>query len=115
MIATYKQIRETVQRGKLYRLIQPENNEQSVTESVARDGKQVVLFTFLHSSRENYPFPTVRLRGLDENAIYSIAPIQGNTIQGTPIRATGGYWMHHGIDVSLKGDFQAAAFILTRE
>lgn len=115
MIATYKQIRETVQRGKLYRLIQPENNEQSVTESVARDGKQVVLFTFLHSSRENYPFPTVRLRGLDENAMYSIAPIQGNTIQGTPIRATGGYWMHHGIDVSLKGDFQAAAFILTRE
>lgn len=115
MIAAYKEIRETVQRGALYRLIQPEGNEESVTESVARDGKQAVLFTFLHSSRENYPFPTVRLRGLDENAVYAIKPIAGKAMESTPASATGGYWMHHGIDVSLKGDFQAAAFVLTRQ
>ena len=115
MIAAYKQIRETVQRGQLYRLIQPESNEQSVTESVARDGKQAVLFTFLHSSRENYPFPTVRLRGLDESAVYSIKSIAGKAVDGTPDSATGGYWMHHGIDVALRGDFQAAAFVLTRQ
>jgi alpha-galactosidase len=115
MIAAYKEIRETVQRGQLYRLIQPESNEQSVTESVARDGKQAVLFTFLHSSRENYPFPTVRLRGLDENAVYAIKPIAGKAVEGTPTTATGGYWMHHGMDVVLKGDFQAAAFVFTRQ
>ena len=53
MVAAYKSIRETVQRGSLYRLISPENNsEQSVTETVSRDGRQAVAFAFLHSSRE---------------------------------------------------------------
>jgi alpha-galactosidase len=115
MIAAYKEIRETVHRGQLYRLLQPESSEQSVTESVARDGKQAVLFTFLHSSRENYPFPTVRLRGLDENAVYAVKPIAGKAVESTPTTATGGYWMHHGMDVVLKGDFQAAAFVFTRQ
>jgi len=115
MIASYKEIRETVQRGALYRLISPTGHEQSVTETVARDGKQAVVFAFLHSSTENYPFPTVRLRGLDENAVYALKPIAGKAAAGTPASATGGYWMHHGMDVMLKGDFQAAAFVLTRE
>ncbi len=104
-----------MQRGALYRLIQPEGNEQSVTESVARDGNQAVLFAFLHSSHENYPFPTMKLRGLDENAVYALNPIAGKTVEGTPASATGGYWMHHGLDVQMKGDFQAAAFVLTRQ
>ena len=59
MVGTYKSIRETIQRGALYRLITPEHDsEQSVTETVSRDGKQAVVFTFLHSSRELYPIPT---------------------------------------------------------
>ncbi|MDE1175848.1 MAG: alpha-galactosidase [Edaphobacter sp.] len=115
MIAAYKEIRETVQRGELYRLMEPETGEQSVTESVARDGKQAVLFAFLHSSTKNYPFPRVKLRGLEEDAVYSLKPIAGKASEETPVKATGGYWMHHGVDVMLKGDFQAAAFVLTRE
>ena len=115
MISAYKEIRETVQRGSLYRLMEPEKGEASVTESVARDGRQAVLFTFLHSSSENYPFPRVFLRGLDENAVYAVKPIAGKAATGTPESATGGYWMHHGIDVALRGDFQAAAFVLTRQ
>ncbi|HEY8998347.1 MAG TPA: alpha-galactosidase [Edaphobacter sp.] len=115
MIEAYKEIRETVQRGALYRLMEPEKGEASVTESVARDGKQVVLFAFLHSSSRNYPFPTVRMRGLDETATYTLKQIAGKAVEGTPTSATGGYWMHHGLDVQLKGDFQAAAFVLTRQ
>ncbi len=53
MIAQYKAIRETMQRGALYRLVSPDHNsEQSVTESVARDRHAAVVFAFLHSSRE---------------------------------------------------------------
>ena len=33
----------------------------------------------------------------------------------TPQHATGGYCMHRGIDVDLRGDFQAAIFILDRQ
>jgi alpha-galactosidase len=114
MVAAYKGVRETVQRGELYRLVSPVGHEQSVTESVARDGKQAVVFAFLHSSTENYPFPRIQLRGLDESASYTLEPIAGKVSEGTPASATGAYWMHHGVDVQLKGDFQAMAFVLAR-
>ena len=115
MVAQYKTIRETVQRGALYRLITPEDNsEQSVTESVSRDGKQAVAFAFLHSSREFHPFPRVNLRGLDESATYSVNAWAGKLAKDTPQQASGAYWMHHGVDIDLRGDFQAAAFTLTR-
>jgi alpha-galactosidase len=115
MVAKYKSIRETVQRGALYRLITPEHDsEQSVTETVSRDGNQVVAFAFLHSSQELYPFPRIFLRGLDESAIYRATAFAGDFTRGTPTQASGSYWMHHGVDVELRGDFQAAAFMLTR-
>ena len=115
MVAQYKTIRETVQRGALYRLMTPEeNSEESVTESVSRDGRQAVAFAFLHSSRELHPFPRVNLRGLDESATYSVNAWAGKLAAETPQQASGAYWMHHGVDIDLRGDFQAAAFTLTR-
>jgi alpha-galactosidase len=110
MIASYKAIRETVQHGSLYRLISPRGgSETSATESVSIDRKQAVLFTFLHSSQMGYPFPRVYLRGLDPTATYQVTLISGKTAKDTPAAASGSYWMEHGIDVELRGDFQAAA------
>lgn len=115
MVAEYKAIRETVQRGALYRLITPEgDSEQSVTESVSRDGRQAVTFAFLHSSREEYPFPRLHLRGLEENATYRVTALDGKLAADTPAEASGAYWMHRGVDVELRGDFQAAAFTLEK-
>jgi alpha-galactosidase len=115
MVAQYKSVRETVQRGALYRLITPEHNsEQSVTESVSRDGKQAVTFAFLHSSREGYPFPRIYLRGLDAGATYRLAALDGKLADDTPDSASGAYWMNRGVDVELRGDFRAAAFTLQR-
>ena len=115
MIADYKAIRETVERGDLYRLIPPEHgSEQSVTETVARNGEQAVVFAFLHSSTELFPFPRLFLKGLDEDTDYTIHVIAGRVDSETPTHASGAYWMHHGIDMDLRGDFQAAAFTLMR-
>ena len=115
LVAQYKSIRDTVQRGGLYRLISPANgSEQSVTESVARDGKQAVVFAFLHSSQQLLPFPRIFLEGLDENATYQTKSLAGKLSRSTPESASGAYWMHHGVDVELQGDFQAAAFTLER-
>jgi alpha-galactosidase len=111
MIAAYKQARETVQHGSLYRLISPrDGSEVSVTESVAINKKQGVLFTFLHSSQMGYPFPRVYLRGLDPKMTYRVTPIAGVLTKDSPVVASGSYWMSHGVDVDLRGDFQAAAF-----
>lgn len=113
MIAQYKTTRETVQRGSLYRLVLPENNnEQSVTETVARDGKRAVVFAFLHSSMELYPFPTLKLRGLEPTTVYKVAAWEGKLSPGTPAEASGAYWMQHGLDLELRGDFQAAGLML---
>ncbi len=115
LIAKYKSIRETVQRGSLYRLMPPENgSEQSATEYVSRDGAQAVLFAFLHSSAELYPYPTLKLRGLDENAMYKLAAFAGKAMNGTPEVASGAYWMQVGLDADLYGDYQAAGFTLEK-
>jgi alpha-galactosidase len=115
MIAQYKTIRETVQRGSLYRLITPEHgNEQSATEYVSRDRKEMVVFAFLHSSGELYPYPRLYLCGLDARAVYRVNAMDGKLAPDTLTEASGAYWMQHGIDVNLIGDFQAAVFRLER-
>jgi alpha-galactosidase len=113
LTAAYKGIRETVQHGSLYRLVSPENgSEESVTESVSLDKKQAVLFAFLHSSHMGYPFPRIYLRGLDPQMEYRVTAISGTLAKGSLSAASGSYWMSHGVDVELRGDFQAAAFRL---
>jgi len=113
MVSQYKQIRETVQRGSLYRLISPENgSEYSVTESVSQDQRQAVVFAFLHSSRMNYPYPRLYLRGLKADGKYRIKALDGAVHAGTPEIESGAFWMQHGVDVDLKGDFQATAIAL---
>ena len=46
-----QEIRETVQKGKLYRLFSPREGEFTANQYVSQDGKQAVLFAFLHSQQ----------------------------------------------------------------
>jgi alpha-galactosidase len=116
MVAEYKAIRATVQEGALYRLISPESgSEYSVTESVARDGHDAVVFAFLHSSQQGKAYPQIYVRGLDPDAMYSLQVKAGKPADGTVTKASGDYWMHHGFSVALRGDFKAAMLTLDRE
>jgi alpha-galactosidase len=113
MVEQYKEVRELVQRGSLYRLISPRNgSEHSVTESVSEDRSRAVTFAFLHSSTMLYPFPRIYLRGLKPETMYRIEAIDGRLATDTPTVESGAFWMQNGVDVELKGDFQAAAFTL---
>jgi alpha-galactosidase len=115
LVADYKNIRMTVQQGQLYRLISPrDGSSYSVTESVAADGGQAVLFAFLHSSSLLYPYPRIQLKGLDPQARYRLRLLAGKPQEGTPTEASGAHWMTEGIQLTLKGDFQAAAVVLDR-
>ena len=106
----------TVQQGNLYRLISPrDGSAYSATQSVSSDGRQSVLFSFLHSSSMLYPYPRIHLKGLDAQARYRLRVVAGKTEPGTPVEASGNYWMSDGIQLELKGDFQAAAVVLDRE
>jgi alpha-galactosidase len=115
LIAEYKSIRMTVQQGSLYRLISPrDDREYSATESVSEERRQAVLFAFLHSSSMLYPFPRIHLKGLDRQARYRLRVVAGKPAENTPAEASGAYWMSEGIELMLKGDFQAAAVVLDR-
>ena len=113
-VTYYKRIRPMVQRGALYRLIAPEGSESSATEYVAQDGKQAVLFAFLHSQQFGTPFPTVLLRGLEENAMYKVEALDP---QQQPITAnvSGAYLMHHGLDLNLHGDYDSTSLLLEKQ
>jgi len=116
LVAEYKEVQATVQDGALYRLISPAgSSEYSVTESVARDGREAAVFAFLHSSQEGQPYPHLYLRGLDPNAVYRLHIHEGKLPDGVVQDASGDYWMNHGVSVSLRGDFEAAFFTLERE
>src|SRR6202522_1495804 len=89
MVAQYKDVREIVQRGSLYRLISPQKgSEQSVTESVSEDQRHAVAFAFLHSSQMLYPFPTIYLRGLKTDAMYRIEGLDGQLSKNLPAVAS---------------------------
>src|SRR5246500_3186677 len=80
-VAFYKSIRSTVQRGALYRLIAPEDSESSALEYVSTDGRQAVLFGFLHSQQFGTAFPTVFLRGLVDDALYKVEAVDPGQVQ----------------------------------
>ena len=116
LIAAYHSVQPTIVRGDLYRLISPrDGSEMSATESVSRDKSQAVVFAFTHSTQEGRGFPLLQLQGLDLDAEYQLTFIEGKGRAGTPTSASGAWWMHHGVWLDLRGDFQAAAFRLDRQ
>jgi alpha-galactosidase len=113
-VAFYKRIRQTVQRGALYRLIQPQGSEYSATEYVSNDGRQAVLFAYLHSEQFGTPFPTVFLNGLDGQAMYKVEAIDPAQVQ-TLGTLSGDYLMHHGVNLNLHGDYDSTSVILEKQ
>jgi alpha-galactosidase len=75
MVAYYKRIRGAVQHGDLYRLASPREGELSALQYVSADGRQAVLFAFLRHQQFGYHQPAIRLRGLDERAVYRLHTI----------------------------------------
>jgi alpha-galactosidase len=112
-IKYYKSIRNTVQRGDLYRLITPEENSASANEYVSADGSQAVVFAFLHSQRFGSLYPTLRLRGLVPDAHYRIHAIDDKPLN-VPAEATGDSLMHQGINLRLAGDYDSNSITIER-
>jgi alpha-galactosidase len=116
LIAAYHAAQRTIVRGDLYRLISPrKDSEFSATETVSSSKDQAVVFAFTHSTQQGRGFPLLQLEDLDPAAEYALTWIEGKARLGTPATASGAWWMRHGIQLDLRGDFQAAAFRLDRQ
>jgi alpha-galactosidase len=103
-IAVYKEIREVIQLGDMYRLRSPQEHAFSAVQYVGKDRAEGVLFAF----RTHLPLPGVSglppqllpiyLRGLDPAARYEVEGFDG--------ARSGAAWMHAGLQIEL-GDFQS--------
>lgn len=115
MVATYKRIRATVQTGDLYRLLSPRGDDVTASQYVAGDGRQSVLFAFRHAQQYQTAVPAIRLRGLDEKAVYKIELVNGRPAPGQQQQYSGAYLMNNGLNLGLRGDYDATAVILDRQ
>src|SRR5450756_171164 len=97
MIAAYKRIRATVQTGDLYRLASPRTNDVTVNQYVASDGQQAVVFALRHAQQYNTAAPTIRLRGLDERAVYKLELVDNKLVERQP-QFSGAYLMRAGLN-----------------
>jgi alpha-galactosidase len=113
MVEYYKTIRRTLEDGELYRLASLREGNLAAAEYVAPDGKQAVLFAFLHSQQFLYEAPTIYLRGLDERALYRLKPIDDKLMEKQQV-LSGSYLMNHGLNFNLVGDFDSTSVLLER-
>ena len=72
------------------------------------------MFALRHSQQYNTAADTIRLRGLDERAIYKLESVNNKLLERQP-QLSGAYLMRAGINVNLRGDFDGTAIILDRQ
>jgi alpha-galactosidase len=97
LMAKYKEIRETVQFGKLYRLRSPRESALSAFEFVHPDGHEAVAFAFLSASNYGPISIDLRLQGLEPEARYHIEELD--------LVLSGQALMKRGIPLAMKGSF----------
>jgi alpha-galactosidase len=98
-IALYKEIREVVQLGDMYRLRSPQAHPFSAVQYVAKDRSQGVLFAFRTHLPPPATLPPIYLRGLDPEGRYEVEGFEG--------ARSGAAWMRAGLRLEL-GDYGSA-------
>ncbi len=104
-IALYKEIRETTQKGDVFRIISPFEANRSIIQYVSKNKKKSVVFNYRlaeypeNSIPENQQSPLVKLRGLEPETKYKFDKING--------AYSGKYLMEVGIRFPLKGAFKS--------
>jgi alpha-galactosidase len=113
MVEYYKSVRKTLAEGEFYRLFSPRAGNLAAAEYVAQDGKQVVLFAFLHSQQFSRPAPIIYLRGLEERGVYRLKPLDDKLREKQEV-LSGSYLMNRGLNFNLTGDFDCTSIVLER-
>ena len=106
-VKLYKEIRETIQFGKCYRLSSPFENNDVAWMFISKDC-EVIIVSFVRTlAKPNSKFISLKLVGLDESSKYEIL--------GENIIVGGDELMNIGLNVpELKGDYQAKMWRLKK-
>jgi alpha-galactosidase len=105
-IAKYKDIRGLVQSGTLHRLISPFKNNRSALQYIAEDRASAVVFCYNMaeylngSTTQAQEARTLKLRGLEPNAFYTIPELNNAVYRGD-------FLMNVGITWPVKGAYKS--------
>ena len=107
-IALYKEIRETVQFGKLYRLADFENDHLYANQYV-KDNQSVLFLCKSVNTFFNEKFFHIRLKGLDGLARYTVK------YDGKEESYGGDYLMNVGLGFEMGGTLESKIIVLEKE
>ena len=111
----YKELRNTVQTGDLYRLVSP-YDRKGVAAIMYNGDEGAVLFIYKTDNYYNQPIPRFRMAGLDANKTYTITE-KNIRVGQEPCslngkKFTGKFLMEVGIEVPLWEDYASRVFTL---
>ncbi|EHA1006893.1 alpha-galactosidase [Clostridium perfringens] len=107
-ISLYKEIRETVQFGALYRLKSPFNSNEVAWMMISEDKNEVVVSYVRQWALVNESFSNLKLTALDKNSEYEII--------GEDILLSGDELMYIGLNIpELYGDYVSKLWRLKRK
>lgn len=104
-VARFKELRNDLHNSYVLRLKSIEEGKLSILEYLQREGNTAILFAFGHGLRLHEGECRIRLRGLDEEALY--LDEEGHCISGSAL-------MHLGITLTLRGDADACVLVFRR-
>ena len=111
----YKELRQVVQTGDLYRLVSPYNKKGVAALMYSKDDK-AVLFVYKTDNYYNQQLPRIRLAGLDANKTYTLTERNVRVGQKpcdlSSRQFTGRFLMEVGIEVPLWEDYASRVFEL---
>ena len=112
----YKELRNVVQTGDLYRLISPYDRKGLAALMYKGNQNAAVLFIYKVENYYGQPLPRIRLAGLNPNQTYTLT--EKNVRVGEKPCAlsgkqfTGKFLMDVGIEVPLWEDYASRVFML---
>ena len=115
----YKALRNTIQTGNLYRLVNPYNRKGVASLMYVDDNsRQAVLFAYRTDNWYGQPMPRIRLQGLQADANYTITERNVKTGQQpcslNGKQFSGRFLMDVGIEIPLDWDYASRVFELRR-
>ena len=117
--ADYKELRQTIQTGNLYRLVNPYNRKGVASLMYVNDNQnQAVLFAYKVDNYYSMPIPRIRLQGLDPEATYTISEKDVKAWQEpcslSGKQFSGQFLMEVGIEIPLDWDYASRVFELKK-
>ena len=112
-IASYKEIRPTVQLGDLYRLLSPYDRKGAAALMyVSPDKQEAVYYWWKTETFVNQQVPRVKMNGLDPDKTYRVTEL--NRIDLKPLSFegktfTGRYLMANGLEIPLTHNLETAS------